>query len=696
MNNRYKSKFSRISKRSKFKEFILCTLDWLVTFFPKVYIPLEPVHTLAEKLFTILETRGIEETIRYSKSMRSNLFNAVSKLPALAEVRKLPRKELPKSILWLRKVDESLVYPYIRLILTTCYLTRTLRLPEDLKTDTITDGPISRYPSDIGRFSRDFWKDLGHKHVNACVPSRVSFSQFHLTTKRGPNGHALWTSIVDFLSLPDSLIESIKVVGGRKLTKRINYMNKYKELLPISLFQLPKVLSFRKITAIPDVEGKSRVVAILDYWSQTSLRPLHHYLFRCLKQINQDCTFDQGSFISKLPNNGEIYYSVDLSAATDRFPIQLIEEVLLPKFGETFVKEWRNIMVGYSFDTKEGPISYQVGNPMGAYSSWNSFALAHHYVIYYCCRILKLKWRDAPYVMLGDDICIKHESLAKLYIKTMEDLGVKISYEKSHVSPYAYEFAKRFVHNNQEITPFPINALHEFRNNPVLGLNLLISEERKGWSHPIGTTLESLILLLEKRKFSSSYRSRKRLELYPIHQFMMVLQGKQTAHEALSPLVRLLSPKVVHDAMEVAHIERTDNCPYMGLLRSSIMQLFVESGEYNSEDKPLGLIAMELVIFITSLELKDSDTHQDIIECIPHLQVHGEIENTYLRIQREAWDIDTIYGGDWKLSLRAITIPISDEIYFDRNKELKIHASGKLAKVFTSNLEQLAAFPQMI
>lgn len=29
---------------------------------------------------------------------------------------------------------------------------------------------------------------------------------------------------------------------------------------------------------------------------------------------------------------------------------------------------------------------------MGAYSSWASFALAHHYVVYYCCRELGKDW----------------------------------------------------------------------------------------------------------------------------------------------------------------------------------------------------------------------------------------------------------------------------------------------------------------
>jgi hypothetical protein len=67
---------------------------------------------------------------------------------------------------------------------------------------------------------------------------------------------------------------------------------------------------------------------------------------------------------------GAVLYSVDLSAATDRFPISLIESVLKGVFPESYVSSWKDIMVGYPFDTPGmNGVRYAVGNPMGAYSS---------------------------------------------------------------------------------------------------------------------------------------------------------------------------------------------------------------------------------------------------------------------------------------------------------------------------------------
>lgn len=53
----------------------------------------------------------------------------------------------------------------------------------------------------------------------------------------------------------------------------------------------------RRVVGIPDMEGKTRIVAICDYWSQTALYPVHQFMFRCLRRIPQDVTFNQGSFV---------------------------------------------------------------------------------------------------------------------------------------------------------------------------------------------------------------------------------------------------------------------------------------------------------------------------------------------------------------------------------------------------------------
>jgi hypothetical protein len=47
------------------------------------------------------------------------------------------------------------------------------------------------------------------------------------------------------------------------------------------------------------------------------------------------------------------------------------------------------------------------------------------------------------YILLGDDIVIYNDKVAKRYMKIMKSLGVELSPNKSHVSFDTYEFAKR-------------------------------------------------------------------------------------------------------------------------------------------------------------------------------------------------------------------------------------------------------------
>lgn len=147
----------------------------------------------------------------------------------------------------------------------------------------------------------------------------------------------------------------------------------------------------RRLIAVPDKEGKTRVVACLDYWSQTVLRPIHIFLAKFLRAIPQDMTFNQGGFIPRVLSWGDCtYYSVDLTQATDRFPAYVVGKVLEPRFGPVWVEHWLNILIGYGYSSPKGTASYSVGLPMGSYSSWVAFTLAHHYIFFWCCRELKI------------------------------------------------------------------------------------------------------------------------------------------------------------------------------------------------------------------------------------------------------------------------------------------------------------------
>lgn len=62
-------------------------------------------------------------------------------------------------------------------------------------------------------------------------------------------------------------------------------------------------------------------------------------------------------------------WSYDLSAATDRLPLQFQKIVLQPILGIHGAETWGRILVERDYYLKNQPYRYAVGQPMGAYSS---------------------------------------------------------------------------------------------------------------------------------------------------------------------------------------------------------------------------------------------------------------------------------------------------------------------------------------
>lgn len=95
---------------------------------------------------------------------------------------------------------------------------------------------------------------------------QLNWTTSHLTTKTGPNGPALLSSIIELHHLPESLIKAIGLMGGSNLLSR---METLKSAIPLDKwadnFKLRVSPSIRKLSVIHDPEAKERVIAILDY-----------------------------------------------------------------------------------------------------------------------------------------------------------------------------------------------------------------------------------------------------------------------------------------------------------------------------------------------------------------------------------------------------------------------------------------------
>lgn len=196
----------------------------------------------------------------------------------------------------------------------------------------------------------------------------------------------------------------------------------------------------RKISVVRDKEMKNRPICILDYWSQTALKPFHDSVMKFLGTLPEDFTNQNKDFVTHLRKGSGPYHSFDLTARTDRFPLDFQVRVVSAMIGKEKRMAWKHILVNYPFRTPKGDeIFFRRGQPLGAYSSWAVFSLCHHLILQY----VKGCHPETNYRILGDDVVIRGRPGARLYSRIMAQLHVDISPMKTHVSDDTYEFMKR-------------------------------------------------------------------------------------------------------------------------------------------------------------------------------------------------------------------------------------------------------------
>jgi len=90
---------------------------------------------------------------------------------------------------------------------------------------------------------------------------------------------------------------------------------------------------------------------------------------------------------------------------------------------------------------------------MGALSSWAMLALTHHTLVRVAAN--RVGFPDfTHYALLGDDVVIANENVAKSYHQLMTvTLGVEINLSKSLISKHSFEFAKRLITRDGEVSP---------------------------------------------------------------------------------------------------------------------------------------------------------------------------------------------------------------------------------------------------
>lgn len=214
--------------------------------------------------------------------------------------------------------------------------------------------------------------------------------------------------------------------------------------------------------------------------------------FRILRALPTDGTFDQLAPLDRLASipHGD-RFSFDLSAATDRLPLALQKQILTIAVSYEFAEAWGTVLTGRSYHLfykkQNYDLTYSVGQPMGALSSWGMLALTHHVIVQIAASRSGRSELFLDYALLGDDICIADKAVADHYLAIMRDLGVEINLSKSLVSSSnVLEFAKRWRIGETDVSPTSPALVTRLLNN-VNYLPVLIQDLINRGVNTIGT-----------------------------------------------------------------------------------------------------------------------------------------------------------------------------------------------------------------
>jgi hypothetical protein len=216
--------------------------------------------------------------------------------------------------------------------MTLLLFSRTLRVGQKLihqgklepDISSITDKSEMR-----NHIPSSFIKEFVRRFNLNCEKPQFSSEDFYLSTKAGPHGPATKTARKSLLLYSyDELQALFNITDQNGIDILCKHYKDCFERWELPSMKDPRLNSFKgKLSKIYDPECKVRVIAIVDYYTQLFLKPINDKLFYLIKRFPTDRTFTQNPYHS-WSDNEHSFWSLDLSSATDRFPIVLQRRLL--------------------------------------------------------------------------------------------------------------------------------------------------------------------------------------------------------------------------------------------------------------------------------------------------------------------------------------------------------------------------------
>jgi hypothetical protein len=401
---------------------------------------------------------------------------------------------------YLNCTEVALQPKYYRVIITTLNIVRAVKGLADADFESV----ISRAQPIDDKLLNDFNTYVEEKlRPYKYQQKEVNLwkYRFHLS-KNGPNGEPKAESALrEALYLHKSKLYNpfkrvCEELGCKYLYDYLDTLVTSPEVLESCKDAFVQSTLLRKLVKVPDSGFKTRIVAIVDFWTQLVLEPLRGHVQEVTKRLFDKTDFrldqDRGvnamvEFQSRCLKSDFVSHEIldvkhlkfyDISSWTDRFHRDLQVVVMRNLFSPRLAEAWKQLVVTcewYSPDLKR-TIKYGQGQGMGTNGSFDVATLTDHLFINFIYD--RVYDNDCIYSInhcygkVGDDLWIydPKDYILEYYGKI--NLPINLSKSKTFNGKHSIaEFCARTFMNTVDvsrISPVIINRSKDFRHLPAL------------------------------------------------------------------------------------------------------------------------------------------------------------------------------------------------------------------------------------
>ena len=423
-----------------------------------------PLHFREDFVQTIVkwfQSSGVEWTIKRLKSLKVDLYRRRAGLPSLTWVRKNRKGDIAGCIgglfRWADRSEKNFRKVVQTLMCYTVFVYSKVTESQVKKfTTALSSLPPALNKQDLDRFSKSIKRIFGGLIVRREEENSLLLYRGSPSKRKPSRGLRSVSQDSDILGDAEVFYTSdwgLSILNHYRIL--FDPVMKGLEMHPI---QAPFVSGYDasqclggKIAFIQEPGGKLRSVASPFLLYQLALRPFGKAVYDFInRSLPWDCTHDQSKPISVLKTslaNGKTVHSVDLTSATDYFPLEFQSSCMRAIYGNIpdislFEDVSRSLWI-----SPVGVVRWNRGQPLGLFPSFAVFTACHGLLLW-CLN--GFRW-DEDFFVLGDDVVILNDDLHRRYLQTLQDWGCPHSPDKSISSNQICEFAGKVI-TRQSVT----------------------------------------------------------------------------------------------------------------------------------------------------------------------------------------------------------------------------------------------------